>query len=168
MLDPASRIDRHLRNGVLVDTNLLLVYLVGYYDYATGYQTVNRSRYTKGTYDPGDFDILNAMLERFRKRITTPHILAEVSNLVNQLPTGADTFCIELLKNIIPALQERTIPAEELAKENAFVAFGVADTSIIKAAQDPCLVLTDDFKLSGYMASNGMDVLNFHEIKYAT
>lgn len=167
MLAPASKIDRHRGNGVLVDTNLLLVYLIGFYDYASGYQTINRSRYTKGTYESGDFDVLNAVLEMFRERITTPYLLAEVSNLINQLPTGADTFCIGLLKNTIPALQERAAPAKELTEEDAFVAFGVADTSIIKAAREPCLVLTDDFKLSGYMAANGMDVLNFHEVKYA-
>lgn len=64
-------------------------------------------------------------------------------------------------------MEERAVPAEELAKEDAFVTFGVADISIIKAAEDSCLVLTDDRKLSGYMDKIGMDALNFHDIKYA-
>lgn len=90
--DPAARITRHLRNGLLVDTNLLLVYFVGNYDYATGYRLINRSRYTKGIYEPGDFEILDALLNRFRNRITTPHVLAEVSNLIKQLSLAQTSF----------------------------------------------------------------------------
>lgn len=149
-----------------MDTNLLLVYFVGNYDYATGYQTINRSRYTKGNYRPKDFGILDALLDEFDIRLTTPHILAEVSNLIKQLPVGADGFCMELLKAAISFLEERIIAASDLAKDEAFLEFGIADISIIKAAREPCLVLTDDFKLSGYMSKNGMDALNFHDIKY--
>ncbi len=166
--DPASKLSRHRRNGLLVDTNLLLLYFIGNYDYATGYHLVNESRYTRGRYLPEDFDVLDALLEHFEIRITTPRILAEVSNLINTLPSGASRFCIELLKNTIPTLRERNVPAIELARDEAFLAFGVADMSIVKVvASEPCLTLTDDFKLTGYMRENGMDVLNFHEIKYS-
>jgi len=165
--DPAAKIDRHLRNGLLVDTNLLLVYFVGNYDYATGYELINRSRYTKGNYRPEDFELLDAFLRSFRVRITTAHILAEVSNLIKQLPRGADEFCMELLKDTIPSLEERPVSAREIADEDALLAYGVADVSIIRAAQKPCLVLTDDFGLSGHMSKSGMDALNFHEIKYS-
>jgi hypothetical protein len=82
------------------------------------------------------------------------------------LPAGADTFCRELLKDTIPVLEEHYVPATELAGEDTFLLYGVADTSIVKAAEQPCLVLTDDFKLSDYMRGQGMDVLNFHHIKH--
>jgi hypothetical protein len=164
--DPASKMDRHRRTGVLVDTGLLLVYFVGFYDYATGYQLINESKFTKGNYGPADFEILDLILNEFNIRITTPYILAEVSNLIKLLPAGADTFCRALLKDTIPSLDERYVPANELAEEDAFLVYGVADTSIVKAAEQPCLVLTDDFPLSGYMSAKGMDVLNFHQIKH--
>lgn len=166
--DPAAKIARHRRTGLFVDTNLLLVYFIGNYDYATGYRLVNESRYTRGRYRPEDFEILDALLKNFHSRITTPHILAEVGNLINTLPAGASRFCIELLRNTIPVLQERNVSANDLVKDDEFLVFGVADMSIIKAAASkPCLTLTDDFKLSGYMRDCGMDVLNFHEIKYS-
>lgn len=149
-----------------MDTNLLLVYFVGNYDYATGYQMINQSRYTKGTYGPDDFQILDALLNEFGTRITTPYVLAETSNLIKLLPTGADIFCMELLNNTIPSLEERYVPAIELIEEAVFPTYGVTDTSIIKATEQSCLVLTDDFRLSGYMSTQGMDVLNFHQIKH--
>jgi len=143
-----------------------LVYFVGNYDYATGYKVINRSRYTKGRYRPEDFELLDALLQRFSVQITTPHVLAEVSNLIKQLPTGADEFCMRLLKAAMHSLEEREVSAVEIAADDAFLDFGVADVSIMKAALTPCLVLTDDFGFSGYMSKNGMDALNFHEIKY--
>lgn len=164
--DPATKIHRHRRSGVLVDTNLLLVYFIGNYDYTTGYQVINESKYTKGTYRPEDFEILDTLLNRFDIRITTPHILAEVSNLIKLLPAGADEFCMALLKNTIPSLQERTTPTLDLAAEAIFTTYGVADVSIVMAAKQPCLVLTDDFRLWGHMDSNGIDALNFHHVKY--
>lgn len=166
--DPAAKIVRHRRTGLLVDTNLLLLYFIGNYDYATGYHLVNESRCTRGRYGSEDFEVLDALLKNFHTRITTPHILAEVSNLINTLPAGASQFCIELLRNTIPALQERNVSANDLVKDDEFLVFGVADMSIVKVvASNPCLTLTDDFKLSGYMRDNGMDALNFHEIKYS-
>jgi uncharacterized protein YaiI (UPF0178 family) len=70
-----------------------------------------------------------------------------------------------LLKELTPTLEARYIPANELAARDEFLKYGVADTSIIKAAEQPCLVVTDDFKLSNYMSSKGSDVLNFHQVK---
>lgn len=145
---------------------MLLVYFVGSYDYATGYQIINDSKYTNGKYEPNDHLILNVILNEFDSQITTPYILAEVSNLIKLLPHEAPTFCMALLKQITPTLDARYVPADELAEQNVFLNYGVADTSIVKAAEEPCLVLTDDFKLSGYMNNQGMDVLNFHHIKH--
>ena len=163
--DPAVKIDRHRQSGVLVDTNLLLVYFVNNYDYTTGYQIINESKYTKGKYGRDDPLILDTILKEFAAQITTPYVLAEVSNLIKLLPSGADTFSMALLKQITPALEARYVPASELAAQDEFLTYGVADTSIIKAAEQQCLVLTNDFRLSNYMSGKGMDVLNFHHIK---
>lgn len=91
----ASQIRAYQRSGVLVDTNLLLVYFVGLYDTATGYRIINAFRYTKGTYTAGDFEILLSFLQRFRTVVTTPHILAEVSNsLSGELTEPARDLCL--------------------------------------------------------------------------
>lgn len=163
--DVASKIRRHLRSGVLVDTNLLLVYFVGLYDSVSGYQVINNFKYTKGRYDTGDFDVLIALLERFDTRITTPHILTEVSNMLGQLSDPARTTCFELLKQTIPSLHELSISSTQLSDDEAFLKFGIADTAIRKVAEDSYLVLTDDFRLAGYLDRIGIDALNFHHIK---
>lgn len=120
-----------------MDTNLLLVYFLGLYDAVSGYQIINSFRYTKGSYGDEDFEILSELLKRFDKRITTPHILAEVSNMLGQLREPARETCFGFLKTIVPSFEERTTSARELCGEPAFMDLGVADTGILLAALEP-------------------------------
>ena len=163
--EPAVKTQRHLGSGVLVDTNLLLAYFVGLCDDVSGYSTINSFRYTKGKYETGDFEVLLALLERFDTRVTTPHILTEVSNMLGQLSEPARAICFDLLRRTIPTLRELNISSERLSEDEAFVRFGIADTAIRKVAEGSYLVLTDDFRLSGHLDSIGIDALNFHHIK---
>jgi hypothetical protein len=63
---------------LLVDANLLILYTVGSV-------SPNRIASFKRTrrYEIRDFDLLTATLANFPELYTTPHVLAEVSNLIN-------------------------------------------------------------------------------------
>ena len=167
--DRDSKIRKYSRSGVLVDTNLLLVYLVGLYDITTGYQLVNDFKYTKGDYESEDFDVLDAFLKNFHVRVTTPHILTEVWNIVdNELKYTARDICLGLIQELIPAaFHEHHIPAKDLLAEDKVRTYGVPDISILRSAvAGPYLVLTDD-KLSVYLYKVGVDTLSLSEIKNA-
>lgn len=163
--DPGTSVGSHIQHGILVDTNLLLVYFVGLYDSAYGYSIITRFRYTKGTYFPGDFERLIKFLDQFKKLITTPHILTEVSNMLGHLSGEVEVACFNLFKETIPSLEEYVVSSEELSRKPEFTRFGITDTAILAAARRPCLVLTDDFRLSNYLNSSGMSAINFHQIK---
>lgn len=168
--DIASKVRRYRSSGVLVDANLLLVYFVGLYDTATGYQLVNSFKYTKNDYEAGDFDVLLAFLEQFDVRITTPHILTEVSNSIeSELNYAARDYCLGLMQDEIPAsFQEHHAPADELLAEDLFRTYGVADMGILRSAvAGPYLVLTDDNRLSPYLNQVGVETISLPEIKYA-
>lgn len=166
--DMASKVRKYRRSGVLVDTNLLLVYFVGLYDTATGYQLVNTFKYTKGDYKSGDFDILLDFLRKFDLLVTTPHILAEVSNsIIVELTDPAKDLCLGLIQKTIPTFQEYHVPAKDLLAEDQFRKYGVADMGILRTAVGRYLVLTDDGTLSGYLNKIGIDTLSLPEIKYA-
>ena len=76
MDDVLQLINRHCASGLLVDTNLLLLYLIG---------RTNRNRISKfkrtQAYTIEDFDLLHRFMAEFKTLITTPHVLTEVSNL---------------------------------------------------------------------------------------
>ncbi|MBA2691281.1 MAG: hypothetical protein H0U65_02135 [Rubrobacter sp.] len=151
---------RHRRSGVLVDTNLLLLFYVGGYDRSL----VERFPRTADRFVAEDFDTLNSVLGGFEKVVTTPHILAETSNFLAQLHGYAKIGCFELFARSIPALREDYTDGAELSRQPVFVKLGITDTSIIEAAA-PYLVLTDDHRLYNFLADRGVDVLNFNHLR---
>lgn len=154
-------ISRNRRGGVLVDTNLLLLFFTGGYDRGL----VERFPRTADRFVSADFDTLAALLTGFERVITTPHILTETSNLLGQLSGRAKTACFELLARSIPAMRETHVAGEHLARGEPFVKLGITDASIIEVAAEPYLVLTDDFRLYNFLATRGVDVLNFNNIR---
>lgn len=67
--------------GVLVDANILLLFFIGSYDTKLITRFKRTSRFTVR-----DYELVGNFLAAFERRITTPHILTEVSNLAGQLP----------------------------------------------------------------------------------
>lgn len=156
-----SLLERYRRAGVLIDTNLLLLYIVGAYDP----QQIARFKRTADRFAPEDFDTLARVLRQFDAVVTTPHILTEVSNLMGQLTGHVKDYCFELFAQSIALMREQHAPAAGLSVRPIFVQFGIADTAILDAAYGSYLVLTDDFPLSAYLGSQGVDVLNFNNIR---
>jgi hypothetical protein len=76
MTDAFQLIRKHRGNGLLIDTNLLLLYLVGKTNPGRIANFKRTSRYTVE-----DFDLLGQIVEQFRTLVTTPHVLTELSNL---------------------------------------------------------------------------------------
>lgn len=74
----ADLIRKYRDNGILLDTNVLLLYLVGSIDP----QNVGRFKRT-AKYDENDFRILSNLVNLFKTNVTTPHILTEASNFLN-------------------------------------------------------------------------------------
>ena len=155
-----SLIGRYRQKGVLVDTNLLLLYVVGAYD-ARQLRRFGRTE----QFDPDDFAVLYAFLQRFDLVVTTPHVLTETSNLVGQLSGHVRTGCFALLKRVISLMREHRAPATTVVADPGFVPFGITDAAIAEASPGTYLVLTDDLPLYGYLGSRGVDVLNFNNIR---
>lgn len=153
---------RYRNAGVLVDTNLLLLYFVGFYDQ----RLIERWGRTADRFVAVDFDTLLVLLEGFERLVVTPHILTEVSNLLGYLRDPARTVCFGRFAEIIRStmLEERT-PGMDLSENPAFMLFGIADTSILDAAAGSYLVLTDDLSLAAYLQGQGVDVLNFNQVR---
>ena len=73
-------IRRHRSTGIVVDTNVLLLFLIGSFGRTWVSSFKNTSRYV-----PEDFDTISMVLGEFDKIIATPNILTELSNLAGQL-----------------------------------------------------------------------------------
>ena len=156
-----SLISQYRRRGVLVDTNLLLLLYIGGYDR----RQVELFKRTADRFVSVDFDTLTSVLDQFDTVVTTPHILTEVSNLMGQLSGRVRDGCFDLLARSISNLREHRTAGAALAGDDAFIRLGITDTSILEAAIENYLVLTDDFTLFNYLGGRGLDVLNFNNIR---
>jgi hypothetical protein len=153
-------IQRHIKEGILLDTNLLLLYLVGRFNP----NLIAKFKRTR-TFSEEDFETLVRLLALFTTKLTTPNILTEVSNLAGQLEDRARAECFEVLAHEIQLLDERYVPSEDAAKHTAFRKFGLTDITIISLAKDKPLVLTEDLALCNYLLSQKVDAINFNNIR---
>lgn len=152
---------RYRRVGVMVDTNLLLLYVVGVTDPRVIETFKRTNRYTVE-----DFVILVEYIDKFSRRLTTPHILTEVSNFVGQLPDHLKPQGFDRLAAIAQVyLEEHYLPAVMVTNSLAFRVFGLTDVGIGEVAQGQYLVLTDDFPLTVHLQGRGVDVLNFNHLR---
>lgn len=159
----ARLVTQHSSHGLLVDTNLLLLYGVGLYD-STFIAKVKRTR----KYTVDDFAFIRDFISRFQRIITTPHILAEVSNLALDGTDLKDRPYAGALIEAIRRTKELYIQKDVILDLDCFPKLGVTDAAILELAnRDGYLVLTDDFPLAGYLQSYECSVINLNHVRTA-
>jgi len=147
--------------GIVIDTNILLLYFLGRF----APEQIERFKRTKDRFVIEDFAVLKLLLAGFEKIVTTPTILAEVSNFSNQLSEPLRTKYFESLQTELTLIQEHYVESGVLARRSVFVKFGLTDASILLSAKGAYLVLTDDFNLARYLQSQAVDVINFNNVR---
>ena len=160
MTDLRELLESCNREGIILDTNILLLYVVGACD-KSRISTFKRTQ----TFAPEDFDTLWRFLQHFRKVATLPNIITEVSNLLDGLTGKVRLACFKLLASAVDSLEEHYMPSSAVSKVSEFGRLGLTDTAILRLAETKYLVLTDDFDLYGCLASKGCLVFNFNHIR---
>jgi rRNA-processing protein FCF1 len=146
--------------GILIDTNILLLYYLGNYNPNKITEFKRTSSYTRE-----DFFVLKKLLSFFEVRLTTPNILTEISNLSKGIPDKFKKNYYEILKKDIDLVEEKYLPSKELSRIEYFEKIGLTDSSIIKIAQQEYLILTDDFPLYNRLLNMKLDVINCTHIR---
>lgn len=153
-------IAKYRTKGLLIDSNLLLVYLVGMLDP----DRIPKFKKTMA-FTVDEFRLLARFFDVFKKVVTTPNILTEVSNLSGQLP---ENLCVAFrggLGDRIPNLEEHYTSSASLATSAHFNKFGLTDSGIVELVKGNYLVLTDDLSLYGLLLNRGVDAINFNHIR---
>ncbi len=152
-------INTYRAKGILIDTNLLLLLIIG------GTPSIKKFKRTN-TYTASDYDLLIRLIDRFSRIIATPHILAEVSNLTNGLFGGQlDDFYKTLKESLTSIILEVHEPAYEIAEKFNLSPYGLADVGIMSIAKNNYLVLTDDLRVANFALQSGVDVINFNHVR---
>ena len=146
--------------GLLVDSNLLLLYFIGKFDL----QLIGNESRT-GKYSKDDFRILSWFISSFTKLVTTPNILTEVSNLSPKLSGDTKTNYFNSYSNEVTLLTEYYSPSYDICSQVYFEKFGLTDAGMIQLVTNEYLVLSDDLKLVHFMQGNRIGAINFHYLK---
>jgi hypothetical protein len=152
-------VDKHRANGLLIDTNLLVVCLVG----RTNKRRIEVFKRTR-SYTVQDYELLEDLIAEFRRLVTTPHILTETSNLTDL--SGPEMKRLRsFFRNYVDSADETMHISKLVIADPAFAHLGLADTAIALASGTPMLVLTDDLTLWRTLTDRGIDAINFNHLR---
>jgi len=147
-------------SSVLIDTNLLLLLIVGFYNR----DLISIHKRTKA-FMPKDFDLLVKCINRYNILWVTSHCLAEVSNLIKQTYKKQAKELMAFFSVFIAKVKETHISKDIIFKNGTLPRLGVADTGIIIKSKRVSCVLTIDFDLYREISKKGYKVYNFNHIR---
>ena len=156
----AAHLQRHRDEGILLDTNVLLLLLLAKFDP----RLIGGKRLEK--YTPEDAVLLAGYVGQFKRILTTSTILTETSNLAAQVLSGQRKQT--LFRRLFPLFGAS--PPDDFHRcsvdgltldESIFVRLGFTDASIAATVGTQHLLLTDDLDLYLATQAQGTPAINF-------
>lgn len=159
MLDAPALIEKHRSRGALVDTNLLVLLLVG----SVSKARIGRFKRTQN-FTTGDYETLQRLLGVLGRLFTTPHVLSQVSDLIDM--PGKDLVTVRsLFSQVVEKADESYTPSSDLIKNALFTRLGLTDAAVAKVCSKGILVVTTDLDLHIALQTRGADSLNFNHVR---
>lgn len=155
-----SLFSKYQRRGIIIDTNILLLFFVGKLD-----KNIIPKFKRTATFTIADYEALEIILKKFKTILTTPNILTEVMNLANQIPNSEKPTSYKLFSGTIEILEEKYVESKILAGREEFSRFGLTDAGISALATEDYLVLSDDFRLTQYLTEKKIPAVNFNHLR---
>jgi hypothetical protein len=154
-------ISRYYNKGLIIDTNLLLLLVVGLYDR----NFINKFKRVSA-YNIEDFETLRKFTSKFKIIIITPHILAELSNLSFNIEGKRLKKYFYFFSNILYPYKEVYLHKNILLNLELAGKIGITDCGIIETAKrHKCLAITDDLNVYLHMCYLNLPAVNFNHLK---
>jgi hypothetical protein len=152
-------LDPYLGWPVVLDSNLLLLHWCANFD-----PSLIRTFKRLNVFYFGDIYILDETLTVFGKLRTTPHVLTEVSNLANALPSWRKLAWSLHTSDGIALIPEFHEPASTIMADPGSIEFGLTDAALTRLATDH-VILTMDWRLASMLNSRGLAGINFKHLR---
>jgi hypothetical protein len=138
--------------GYFIDSNLLLLYIVG----SQGRDLIARHRRLEG-YSVTDYELLIDFLALASEVLVTPNTLTETSNLIRQHREPQRSQLMGRLRAVIQDSQEVSVASLEAADNPVFESFGLTDAVLLEVATAQTPLLTVDSGLCrAVLEANGL------------
>lgn len=147
---------------LILDTPILLLFLVGSYDsdYIKNFKRTQK-------YTTQDYQKIKRIINQFEKVYITPQILAEISNLSFEIDSNRLGLYMKNLINQLRSYSEKYISMTILLEKYDLLSkIGFTDLATLEAAnKQDFYILTDDFPLSQRARKLGYQALNFTQLR---
>ncbi|MBX7061131.1 MAG: hypothetical protein K1X52_05680 [Pyrinomonadaceae bacterium] len=148
-------VHKYRKKGLLIDTNLALLYVVG------SLNTLKIKEHKRTcNYTIDDFDRVVRFAGLFDKVIVTPHILTEMSNLL-----GKSSELQNILSGFIRSSIEIFKPSISATRTSRFASMGLTDSAILSIAKNKFLVLTDDMPLAAILVNASVETVVLESLR---
>lgn len=149
------------RDGVLLDTNVLLLLLIG----SVNEDLIERCSRLRA-YSAGDFRLLRLLLKDAHGFVVTPHVATETWNLAENSLTGEyEKQFKDIFASFLKSARETWVRVSLLAAEDYFKWLGVADAGIARIRRRRPIVVTDDSRLTRQLERQRALVVNFTHLR---
>ena len=145
--------------ALLLDTNVLLLYLIGNADVSR----VGGKRLQD--FDLQDLQRLNRFVTKRTRFVTLPNILSEASNLIGSGKQELMVGGSQLLAHFCSKVDEVYVESAVAAALPVYQRLGLTDAAIWKMSDSGVKVLTCDNELHGLLRSKGIDVVNLRHFR---
>jgi hypothetical protein len=154
--------------GIIVDTNILILFLIGSYDpsFIESCDVLNNNN---KTYTIKDFELLKKIFKYFKKVVITPQIIAELSNLSITKGVHGDKL-LPYLKTVIKFLQDAEEHHQKLdclfgMELSVISRYGFTDMTIFELSKQTKMpILTDELPFYTYSYGK-VPIIKFEHIK---
>jgi hypothetical protein len=147
------------KGSIAVDSNLLLLLVIGAWNLRSIATHKRLSRF-----NVEDFYLVRDFLASFRSVVTTPYVLAEVSNLAGVATGHSREAIYTQFARVIVTLDERHIDSASTSVRSEFPIFGLTDAALCVVCSTMPL-LTEDGRLAAYMLRKGMTAWTIDNLK---
>ena len=151
----------HLGKQAILDSNLLLLRWCSSFnpDSVTTFKHLN-------SFQVEDIELLSEVLRIFSAIQTTPHVLTEVSNLTNHLPSWVKNTWYAFFAHQVALIPEICEPSADISSDPVAIRFGLTDAALVRLAATH-VVLTIDWPLTSLLESRKLHVINFNHLREA-
>ena len=146
------------RDGIIVDTQLLVLFVVG----LTRRSYIEKHKRLRA-YTVDDFDLVYQIVSGFTKVIVTPNTLSEASSFVRQVGEPIRSEIYATFGHLTAA--EVYVASRIAVAEAEFCRLGLTDTVLLSDDLAAYPLVTADLDLYLAALSRGRDAFNFHHLR---
>lgn len=145
---------------IFVDTNALILLVVGLID-----KSLISSHKRTSIFESIDFENLAFLIGDFEKVVTTPNVLTEVDNLLNNFQRGHRWAYYQVIRELIAKSTEKFLESKKMMDSNAFFELGLTDSGVLEICKECDFLITGDSRLSDYANAYGIKVIDLKKIR---